>query len=123
MTLFHLAVFLINGPLYIPPHKKQQMKKHDVPVPVDNSRRLTCKHCPFVHIGARLILLCIAFILSRLIDFETLEQCVRKLLNGKATGVDGIPREFYKYGPQGLLELHLMRTCEAKHRLFVPKNG
>jgi len=30
---------------------------------------------------------------------------VRKLLNGKATGVDGIPREFYKYGPQRLLEL------------------
>jgi len=26
--------------------------------------RLTCKHCPFVHIGARLILLCIAFIQS-----------------------------------------------------------
>ena len=40
-------------------------------------------------------------LLSRLIDFEILEQCVRKLLNGKATGVD----EFYKYGPQGLLEL------------------
>ena len=52
------------GPLYIPPHKKQQIKKHDVPVPVDDSRRLTCKHCPFVHIGARLILLCIAFIQS-----------------------------------------------------------
>ena len=26
------------GPLYFPPHKKQQMKKHDVPVPVDDSR-------------------------------------------------------------------------------------
>jgi hypothetical protein len=44
-------------------------------------------------------------LLSRLIDFETLEQCVCKLRNGKATGVDGIPREFYKYGPQNLLEL------------------
>jgi hypothetical protein len=44
-------------------------------------------------------------LLSRLIDFETLEQCVRNLRNGKATGVDGFPREFYKYGPQNLLEL------------------
>ena len=26
------------GPIYILPHKKQQMKKHDVPVPVDDSR-------------------------------------------------------------------------------------
>ena len=41
MTLFHLAVFLINSSnvsLYFPPHKKQQMKEHDVPVPVDDSR-------------------------------------------------------------------------------------
>ena len=26
------------GPLYIPPHKKQHMRKNDVPVPVDDSR-------------------------------------------------------------------------------------
>ncbi len=31
---------------------------------------------------------------------------MRKFCNGEATGVDGFPREFYKYGPQNLLELH-----------------
>ena len=65
-------------------------------------------------------------LLSRLIDFETLEQCVRKLLNGKATGVDGIPRAFYKYGPQGLLELlwaALNAYRRGKTSLFVPMNG
>jgi hypothetical protein len=30
---------------------------------------------------------------------------IGNLRNGKATGVDGFPREFYKYGPQNLLEL------------------
>ncbi len=44
-------------------------------------------------------------LLSRLFDFETLGQCAHKRSNGKATRVDGIPREFYKYGPQSLLEL------------------
>jgi hypothetical protein len=44
-------------------------------------------------------------LLSRLIDFETLKQLACKLSNGKATEVDGIPREFCKYGPQSLLEL------------------
>ena len=44
-------------------------------------------------------------LLSRLIDFETLEQCVHKLHQGKLTGVDGISRQFYRYGPQTLLEL------------------
>uniref|UniRef100_A0A7S0M8E9 Uncharacterized protein n=1 Tax=Cryptomonas curvata TaxID=233186 RepID=A0A7S0M8E9_9CRYP len=43
--------------------------------------------------------------LSLLIDYETLEACVRALLTGKSVGTDGIPREFYKYGPRLLLEL------------------
>ncbi len=44
-------------------------------------------------------------LLGRLIDFETLKQCVCKLPSGKSTGVDGTPHDFYKYGPQGMLEL------------------
>jgi hypothetical protein len=55
-------------------------------------------------------------LLSRLFDFETLEQCVRKLCNGKATGVDGIPREF---GPQNLLEL-LCAALNAYLRGEIP---
>jgi hypothetical protein len=47
--------------------------------------------------------------LSLLIDYETLETCVRALLTGKSVGTDGIPREFYKYGPGPLLEL--LRTA------------
>ena len=43
--------------------------------------------------------------LSLPIDYETLEAYVRALLTGKSVGTDGIPREFYKYGPRLLLEL------------------
>ncbi len=48
-------------------------------------------------------------LLNVLIDYETLETCVRALLTGKSVGTDGIPREFYKYGPRPLLEL--LRTA------------
>jgi hypothetical protein len=43
--------------------------------------------------------------ISRLIDYDTLEACVRALLTGKSVGTDGIPREFYKYAPRLFLEL------------------
>ena len=33
------------------------------------------------------------------ISYDTLESCVRRLPNGKSPGCDGIPHEFYKYGP------------------------
>ena len=39
------------------------------------------------------------------VDQETLVACVRALTTGKSVGTDGIPREFYKYGPHVLLEL------------------
>ena len=44
MTLFHFICsfpgkqFERFGPLYIPPHKKLNMRKNDVPVPVDDSK-------------------------------------------------------------------------------------
>ena len=47
----------------------------------------------------------LAPLICRLIDFDTLEAVVSRLRNGKSTGCDGIPREFYKYGPKLLLEL------------------
>jgi hypothetical protein len=43
--------------------------------------------------------------ISILVDYETLVACVRALMTGKSVGTDGIPREFYKYGPRVLLEL------------------
>ncbi len=43
--------------------------------------------------------------LSISVDQATLEACVRALMTGKSVGTDGIPREFYKYGPCVLLEL------------------
>ena len=43
--------------------------------------------------------------ISLSVDYETLEACVRALGTGKSVGTDGIPREFYKYGPRVLLEL------------------
>jgi hypothetical protein len=42
---------------------------------------------------------------SCLIDYDTLEALTRALLTGKSVGTDGIPREFYKYGPRVLREL------------------
>jgi hypothetical protein len=39
------------------------------------------------------------------VDQTTLEACVRALGIGKSVGTDGIPREFYKYGPRVLFEL------------------
>jgi hypothetical protein len=65
-------------------------------------------------------------LLSRLIDFEILEQCARIPHTGKATGADGIPIEFYRHGPQSLSELRwvaLLRICERNHSLFVHMNG
>jgi hypothetical protein len=41
--------------------------------------------------------------ISRLIDYETLGACVRRLQTGKSVGTDEIPREFYKFGPRFLL--------------------
>ena len=46
------------------------------------------------------------------ISYDTLEACVRRLPNGKSPGCDGIPREFYKYGPMILLE-HLRSAINA----------
>lgn len=43
--------------------------------------------------------------ISLSVDLETLETCVRALSTGKSVGTDGIPREFYKYGPRALLDL------------------
>jgi hypothetical protein len=39
------------------------------------------------------------------VDQATLEACVRALMTGKSVGTDGIPKEFYKYGPRVLVEL------------------
>ena len=39
------------------------------------------------------------------VDPTLFEACVRALALGKSVGTDGIPREFYKYGPRVLLEL------------------
>ena len=47
----------------------------------------------------------LAPLICRHVDFVTLEAIVSRLRNGKSTGCDGIPREFYKYGPKLLLEL------------------
>ena len=47
----------------------------------------------------------LAPLICRHVDFDTLEAIVSRLRNGKSTGCDGIPREFYKYGPKLLLEL------------------
>ena len=55
--------------------------------------------------AARVASVGIPAFLSCLIDYETLEACVRALLTGKSVGTDGIPRGFYKYGPRLLLEL------------------
>ena len=46
------------------------------------------------------------------ISYDTLEACVRRLPNSKSPGCDGIPREFYKYGPMILLE-HLRSAINA----------
>jgi hypothetical protein len=74
-------------------------------------------------------------LLNRLIDFETLEQCVRELCNGKATGVDVIPRGLMSFLVSSIsiclrlgtywscFRQHLMRTCEAKYRQSVHMNG
>ena len=43
--------------------------------------------------------------ISTSVDQATLEACVRALMTGKSVGTDGIPREFYKYGPRVLVEL------------------
>jgi len=37
--------------------------------------------------------------LSRPMDMESLDERIRKLPTGKAPGRDGIPYEFFKYGP------------------------
>ena len=47
----------------------------------------------------------LAPLICRPVDFDTLESIVSRLRNGKSTGSDGIPREYYKYGPKLLLEL------------------
>jgi hypothetical protein len=41
--------------------------------------------------------------LSRPMDMESLRDRLRRLPKGKAPGRDGIPYEYFKYGP---LELH-----------------
>jgi len=46
-----------------------------------------------------------ASLISRLVDFETLERCARGQKNGKKPGSDNHYREFYKYGPTVYLEL------------------
>ena len=43
-------------------------------------------------------------LISREIDFDTLETCARSMPCDKSPGSDGIPREYYKYGPVTLLE-------------------
>jgi hypothetical protein len=43
--------------------------------------------------------------ISLSVDLETLETCVRALLTGKSVGTFEIPREFYKYCQQALLNL------------------
>jgi len=58
-------------------------------------------------------------LLNRLVDFATLEKSARGQKNGKQTGVDGQPREFYKYGPTALLEL-LWKAINAYLRGETP---
>jgi len=55
--------------------------------------------------GMRRIPSDLAPLICRPVDFDTLESIVSRLRNGKSTGSDGIPREYYKYGPKLLLEL------------------
>ena len=43
-------------------------------------------------------------LVSREIDFDTLETCARRMPCDKSPGSDGIPREYYKYGPTVLLQ-------------------
>ena len=54
-------------------------------------------------------------LIRRDVDMETLQALVRRLYNGLSVGCDGIPREFYKYGPMVLLE-HLRAAINAYTR-------
>jgi hypothetical protein len=45
-------------------------------------------------------------LITRPIDFETFEKCVRKQPLNKAPGGDAMPRELGKYGPTALVELY-----------------
>ncbi len=45
-------------------------------------------------------------LINRAIYFETFERCARRQSNDKASGSDGQPREYVKYGPTALLELY-----------------
>ena len=44
-------------------------------------------------------------LISRIVDLDTVVTRARRQSNGKSTGVDGFPREFYKNGLIELLEL------------------
>ena len=44
-------------------------------------------------------------LISRIFDYETVERCSREQPLHKTWGEDHVPREFYKYGPQLLLQL------------------
>ena len=46
----------------------------------------------------------LAPLICRPVDMDTLETIVRRLGNDLSMGIDGIPREFYKYGPLVFLE-------------------
>ncbi len=46
------------------------------------------------------------------ISYDMPEACVRRLPDSKSPGYDGIPSEFYKYGPIILLE-HLRSAINA----------
>ena len=45
--------------------------------------------------------------LSRLLDLDTLRYHVGRLRKGKATGRDGIPNEYFMFGPTELLQYYL----------------
>ena len=50
--------------------------------------------------------------LNRIVDCDTLESCMRRQSDGKMPGSDGLPSEYYKYGPAAFLEL-LLRALDA----------
>ena len=56
------------------------------------------------------------------VDHETLQATVRRMFNGLGVGSDGIPREFYKYGPLVFLEL-LRAAINAYTRGETPTVG
>jgi ribonuclease HI len=61
-------------------------------------------------------------LICRQVDMDTLETIVRRLSNDLSMGIDGIPREFYKYGPLVFLEF-LRSAINAYMNGMSPTTG